>query len=254
MRSGRKLGVVMVIVITGLLGATVVSSAQAHEDPPTPQFDCMDTVLAATGHGQRADRLMFHAPPGWHVEYVDYENDPWRFDYGFLETDGANHIQHLVNAFRHQCAGGPKLVITGFSLGALVAGRALEQIPEAANTHGVLFSDGRRPPGSYGGDPGGTLGGPTGGLGGPLGLTPGYRERTLNPTLSLCHVPDFACNAGPEAVGPGLTHYLPGWYDFDPVQALFDFDSWGESKNQAYCVSDVECTLMPNVPRYPRRP
>ncbi len=196
---------------------------------------CSPTMFVVDGWGGTYPAaLMNSAPAGYRSVHVTYPNRmPWDPDPHHNVRVGVDRLNWEVNRFHDTCGNLPT-IITGYSLGAIVAGDVLQTQPAHRNIQGVLFSDARRLP-AFPGDPGGleNLF--------PFNLAvPGNGLRGFNnPTIELCFHLDPIClgnwyNAPnyffPMGPNQPTAH---GAYSFNVAHEL-NLHGWGNYKNIVY--------------------
>ncbi|EIF00521.1 PE-PPE domain-containing protein [Saccharomonospora glauca] len=166
--KGRS-ALLVTVAATTLAGMPV---AQAAAEPVTTDA-CPETAVFEVdgyGHGEELTNwknTAFNAnpPAGWEIVEVPYHDgvfpgvDPYPLDAAV--ADGMGKLSAAVHDFHARCSG-TRLVLAGYSEGALVAGNVLEQLARSNDIphgliNGVLYGNPRRPFGD--GGAGGVAGG-----------------------------------------------------------------------------------------------
>ncbi|GHF13238.1 hypothetical protein GCM10017786_54050 [Amycolatopsis deserti] len=236
-------------VVTGLAalalaGGLAVTGAQSA----AADASCAHTKifeLGGTGHGDGADFFVFNAtvPEGVTTEVVVYpaEIAPLPGHTRTMDQSVAEGMANLDRAVRdfHAACDDSTIIITGYSLGALVAGNELEALSHGGDIpahllKGVLYGDPRRP-GDPAAGPDGSAGGGSGGVATNLptfvgGITlqgprPSYGDVVVK---EICNQNDGICNSvnpftNLAAFANGVAGYLTGDHGY-VLNPLADVD------------------------------
>ncbi|MET0188560.1 MAG: PE-PPE domain-containing protein [Pseudonocardia sediminis] len=240
---GRTRGPARLLLVTALLLGTALGAAATAGATPARAADCADTtVFEADGYrgGQtlpnwNASAFNASPPAGWKIVPVPYDAyifpgvDPQTLDASVAQGVG---LMRAAVLDEHRACPGTRLVLAGFSEGAIVAGNALEtfagstEIPHE-QLNGVLYGNPRRPFGE-----GGT-GGRAGGIETNLptilpGVTmQGGHDYGDLAVRNVCNENDGICNSANlitnlPAFANGLAGYRGGDHDYtlDPAADL----------------------------------
>ncbi|MDQ0378552.1 PE-PPE domain-containing protein [Amycolatopsis thermophila] len=233
------------VAALAMAGGLAVAGAQSA----SADGSCAHTKifeLGGTGHGDGVDYFAFNAtvPAGVATEVIVYpaEIAPLPGHAKTMDQSVAEGMAGLDRAVRdfHAACGDSTIIITGYSLGALVAGNELEALTASSDIphhllKGVLYGDPRRP-----GDPAagsdGTAAGGAGGVATNLptfigGITlqgprPSYGDVEVK---EICNQNDGICNSvnpftNLAAFANGIAGYLGGDHGAYAINPLADVD------------------------------
>ncbi|GAB3573141.1 hypothetical protein GCM10027445_31880 [Amycolatopsis endophytica] len=246
-------------VVTGLAalamaGGLAVTGAQtASADPSCAHTKIFE--LGGTGHGDGSDFDGFNAtvPAGVATEKVVYPAEiaplpGHRLTMDQSVAEGMANLDRAVRDF-HAACGDSTIIITGYSLGALVAGNELEALSHSGDIphgqlKGVLYGDPRRPGDPAAGGDGSAAGG-AGGIATNLptfvgGITlqgprPDYGDVVVK---QICNQNDGICNSvnpftNLAAFANGVAGYLLGDHNSYVPNPLVDVDQPSKFVQQA---------------------
>ncbi|TLW91658.1 cutinase family protein [Saccharomonospora piscinae] len=235
-----KAGAALAGVLTAATAATAVAAPAAQAQQSAA---CPDTAVFQTdgyGHGETLtnwNNSAFNAnpPAGWDIVQVPYEDGVFpgldRLALDEAVAGGAAALDGAVRDFHASCPGS-RLVLSGYSEGALVAGDVLETLARTNDiphhlVHGVLYGNPRRAFGDGG------AGGVAGGIETNLPtILPGVTMRGGHDFGDLavhdvCNENDGICNStnmitNLAAFANGLVGYASGdhGYVLDPARDL----------------------------------
>ncbi|HEX2133596.1 MAG TPA: PE-PPE domain-containing protein [Actinophytocola sp.] len=238
MRLFRKQGLIAAAVVA--VAASVFTVPAAHA---TSTAACPGTAVFETdgyGNGETLanwNRSAFNAnpPAGWQIVQVPYYAGVFPVvDRKALDAsvaEGTAKLERVVRDFHAACPG-TRLVLAGYSEGAVVAGDVLEKFAHEATIphhllHGVLYGNPRRPFGDGG------LGGVAGGIETNVPtILPGVTMRGGQDygdlaVRDVCNENDGICNStnmitNLAAFANGLVGYASGdhGYVLDPARDL----------------------------------
>ncbi|KAA5834455.1 PE-PPE domain-containing protein [Saccharopolyspora hirsuta] len=249
--SLRTLGIAAAALALGAAVPSATTSA-AEQCPDTAVFQ-----LDGYGHGETLtnwNNSAFNAAPpdGWQIVQVPYHAGVFpgvdRLALDESVAQGAARLERAVRDFHAGCAGS-RLVLAGYSEGALVAGEVLQVLAQDGSipreqVNGVLYGNPRRAFGDGG------VGGVAGGIETNVpSVLPGVTMRGGHDWEGLavhevCNVNDGICNStnmitNLAAFANGLVGYASGdhGYDLNPARDL-----------------GSGVTLHPQPPRVPHGP
>lgn len=198
-------------------GLTIGPMPSAHAAQP-----CGPVMFVVPGYTDGGALGMLNAataPEGANPVRIPYPNAQQDVNlWSNVDIGVANLRTALYNLYvTSGCDLNTRVIIAGFSEGALIAGNVLETEPPDRNIQGILLADGRRQKeeSNWPGDPGGVNGylpfpGPGGGFR-PL-------DSFHYPTLSLCNGPNSPNGADPVCFGG---QNLQGYFSVHP---FYNFD------------------------------
>lgn len=214
-----KLAIVAVAALSMVGGFALVTQRQSEATTSCPGTKIFE--VDGTGNGNGANYAAFNRnlPPGVAAEVVVYSAAiaPISGDKLMDESiaEGEANLDRAVRGFHAACPGS-KITITGYSLGAIVAGNHLEKLANSNEiphnlVNGVLYSDARRP-----GAPGRGL---NGGAGGVMTTIPTFFPKATMqgprkgfgdiPVRQVCNQNDAICNS--ENPITNLAAFANGW-------------------------------------------
>lgn len=229
----KKFLAALAAAVLTVVGFTYLGASPAGAAPAAGY--CSPTMFVVAGWGQdHPAAILNSAPAGYRSVNITYPNQmPWDPNPFHNVQVGVDQLNWQVNQLYDTCGNIP-VIITGYSLGAIVAGDVLQTQPAHRNIQGVLFSDARRLP-AYPGDPGGLE------ALFPFNLAvPGDGLRGFNhPTLQLCFHLDPIC-VGTWQNAPN--YFFPMGPDQPTAHGAYSFDvafelglhGWGNHKNIVY--------------------
>ena len=228
------------LAMAACVAGCIAFAPSAIAAPADAQTSCATAIFETDGY-HSGESLANYAGFNAHVP-AGYEAHPTPYQDGILPVidaktlddataDGKSALDSALRAFHTQCSGS-RIVITGYSEGAIVAGDELNALSQSdAIPHnlikGVLYGDPRRAFGD--GGVGGTAGGietnlptilPGVTMGGPQEFGDLAVHEICNENDGICNSANMITNA--LAFANGLDGYASGdhGYDIDPVRDI----------------------------------